>query len=363
MTSNIYISKKKRVPAGFTIVELLIVIVVIAILAAIAIALNNNVRQRAADSVLQALGKEVATSIALYQVENSAYPTNLSTLSMDNKLFNGATAWAYTATSSAYCLSMGSSKTPSTFYVSNTTAAVTSGLCPGHTVAMMGNTDTGAGSYPSRVGYTDITMATHAGDNTEVSIGSIPVGSWMLAVFAYTNNVDPIQPGGWTELMTRHTTNTLQTSIYAKIKESGDASQQLFNAGGVNGEPTTNGVILWGSNADAVSAWRIGPNGDRGSNATSTTTVTPAMTTSISNSLILSISTERTSVTEPTYTSLTGVSPWIWIPQVDANKINTIAIGYETKASPGTSQVMTTTYPNVQTLNGFAVQVIIPPAR
>jgi prepilin-type N-terminal cleavage/methylation domain-containing protein len=363
MTLKIYTSKKKTIPAGFTIVELLVVIVVIAILAAITMAVNNSVRQRAADSAVQAIGKEVATSIALYQVENSAYPPSLSALGMDSKLFNGSTVWAYTATSSSYCLSMGSTKSSSTFYVSNTMSTVTAGLCPGHSMAMLGNTDTGAGSYPSRDGYVDVTTATYAGDNTEVSIGSIPVGSWMLAVFAYNNNEDPIQPGGWTELITRHSTNTLQTSIYAKIKESGDVSQQLFNAGGVNGEPTTNGVILWGSNSDTVSAWGIGSFGDRGSNASSTTTVTPAVSTTISKSLILSISTERTAASESIYTSLTGVSPWIWIPQPNTNKINTIAIGYETKDTPGVSQVMTTTYPNVQTLNGFAVQIVIPPAR
>lgn len=64
----------KRTEAGFTIVELLIVIVVIAILAAITIVSYNGIASRAQNS--QLLGKVDAYTKALqiYKAQNSTYP-------------------------------------------------------------------------------------------------------------------------------------------------------------------------------------------------------------------------------------------------------------------------------------------------
>jgi len=125
-------------------------------------------------------------------------------------------------------------------------------------------------------------------------------------------------------------------------------------------------VLLWGSGSDAVSSWIVGAPGNRASNATSTTTVTPTITTTVAKSLVLSIALERTSATETNYTSLTGATPWIWIPQLtstgNTNRQQTIAIGYEEKDTPGVSPVMTVTYPNVQATNGMGIKVAIPPS-
>jgi len=56
--------KNKHVQAGFTIVELLIVVIVIAILAAITIVAYNGIRDRASDSAAKTELSQAGTKLA-----------------------------------------------------------------------------------------------------------------------------------------------------------------------------------------------------------------------------------------------------------------------------------------------------------
>jgi prepilin-type N-terminal cleavage/methylation domain-containing protein len=385
MTTHRYLTHTKK-SSGFTIVELLIVVVVIAILATITVVSYNGVTQRATQSSMQSSARQIADRIELYNLDNGSYPSSLDALASNRDLYsNTKLRWAYTSSVGAYCLSVGSTDTKATFNVTNTTGDVESGMCANHTVAMLVTGDpevnnsgiVGGGggtgptqptvNYPTRGGYTNITESTYSGntggiDYTDVNISSIPVGSWMMVVYAYTNTADPIFPSGWSTIISRHTVGSLQTYAFAKIKEASDSNQQLFDAPGGYGEGTISAVILWGSGSAPVSSWSLGAWGDRGTYGTTTTTVTPAVTTSVAKSLVLSISTERTSATETNYTSLTGATPWIWIPQVGSGRLQTITIGYQEKETPGAASAMTVTYPNPHAANATAIQVVIPPA-
>lgn len=77
----IYLKNKKHLKktklAGFTIVELLVVIVVIGILAAISIVSYNGITQRAKDIALQSDLTNAKTILSLYQVEHGFYPASL----------------------------------------------------------------------------------------------------------------------------------------------------------------------------------------------------------------------------------------------------------------------------------------------
>jgi prepilin-type N-terminal cleavage/methylation domain-containing protein len=73
----------KQRNAGFTIVELLIVIVVIGILAAITIVAYNGVQARARNVDRQADVNAIVKALALYYVDNGNYPKQGTVVGMD----------------------------------------------------------------------------------------------------------------------------------------------------------------------------------------------------------------------------------------------------------------------------------------
>lgn len=68
---------KGKFTAGFTIVELLIVIVVIAILAAISVVAYTGVQSRARDSQRVQDIKVIAKALEMYYIDNGGYPEGL----------------------------------------------------------------------------------------------------------------------------------------------------------------------------------------------------------------------------------------------------------------------------------------------
>lgn len=353
--------KKRQLKTnGFTIVELLIVVVVIAILAAITIVAYNGIANRARQASMQATIEQTMKQVSNYKTLNGSYPTSLSVLNNNEGPKAGPDIiFAYTLEgASDYCLTIATTTSTATFYGCGSAGTIKAGTYSGHTSII------GGGGYPTRGGFTNITTSYGSGDTMAVPIGSIPDGSWMIAVFTTYIGSDFTAPSGWTALAPRKTTNTLQTSLFAKIKQTGDAASQEFESPGAPGSPYVNAALIWGGNATPVASWVVGSFGDRSVNATPTTAVTPTITTSAARSLVLSIATERTNTDEANYVSLTGATPWVWIPQPtgDLSKNQTITIGYSEQATAGTTQAMTVTYPNSQTNNATAVQVAIPPA-
>lgn len=69
---------------GFTLIELLVVVIIIGILAAIAIPVFMNQRQKAVDSSVQSDLRAVATEIESYWVDNQEYPA-ADVFDKDNK--------------------------------------------------------------------------------------------------------------------------------------------------------------------------------------------------------------------------------------------------------------------------------------
>lgn len=125
---------KRQGRAGFTIVELLIVIVVIGILAAITIIAFNGVQSRAKTATLQSDIENSAKSLAAFKLSSStdSYPANLTEANLKATSPN---TYQYTVDNTAspktYCLSITAPSFDTTYYV-NQTGVVQAGLCPGH---------------------------------------------------------------------------------------------------------------------------------------------------------------------------------------------------------------------------------------
>ena len=113
--------------AGFTIVELLIVIVVIAILAALSIVAYTGIQNRALASALKSDLRNGATQLGLIKAEDDTYPASGSTLQKSPD-----TSFVYARTSSGgYCLSATSSRSATLqFYITSDNPTPSEGVCP-----------------------------------------------------------------------------------------------------------------------------------------------------------------------------------------------------------------------------------------
>src|SRR5690554_4482786 len=75
MIARIQQSMKEK-DKGFTLIELLVVIIIIGILAAIAIPVFLNQRERAVDTSVRSDLRTIATELETYYVDNQEYPAD-----------------------------------------------------------------------------------------------------------------------------------------------------------------------------------------------------------------------------------------------------------------------------------------------
>ena len=117
--------------AGFTIVELLIVIVVIAILAAITIVAFNGIQERARISSVSSALSQANKKLAAFAVDGNGYPPDLATVDIRN---GGNVTYQYSVNNSAnpatYCVTVTNGTT--SYKASSTSQAPSAGGCAGH---------------------------------------------------------------------------------------------------------------------------------------------------------------------------------------------------------------------------------------
>ena len=170
--TNLKYSPGYKNKAGFTIVELLIVVVVIAILAAITIVAYNGIQNRAKQSAAQSAASQVTKKVMSYAVLNAdQYPATLAAVDISN---SGDTSYQYSVNNSGssktYCVT--TTVNAISYFSSNAQTAPAVGACPGHgangvaTITNLIKNPTGVGT----VGWFGMLGGTT--DTANVSFGS-----------------------------------------------------------------------------------------------------------------------------------------------------------------------------------------------
>lgn len=339
--------------SGFTIVELLIVVVVIGILASITIVSYNGIVEKARETQMKSNLSSIFTQLSVDKVYDGIYPMSLAAADGGRGIV--------AETDASYQYTYDNSASPATFcvtyyksglvYFINELGESAAGACLGHSTS-------GEGA-PQIAGYHDFSANEVTGGMIIDPGTSIADGSWMVVVLAYTADTYPTMPAGWSTLVARTSIGTVRTTVFAKIKDAGDTFP--MQATYPTGKDSSNGTVFWGTGASPVSNWILG--GIFARNGTTTyqyTTVSPSLTTTSSQNLVLAVSTDRTIAAETDVSSISGATKWFYIPQIGTAKLQTITLGTFVQASAGPTPTVTTTYPNPQTYNGQAFQIALP---
>jgi glycerophosphoryl diester phosphodiesterase len=208
----------------------------------------------------------------------------------------------------------------------------------------------------SLVGYTTAEFTTGTFNYTLTPGGTIADGDWLVAVVVTGQGQVLAVPTGWTALYNMKSTGTLNTAVFTKKRLAGDTGY-TFTFGG----STTSGkiAVMWVRGA-ADTGWVIPTDGRYRANSGGTVNNIADPITVAANTMALVISTERTTATESNITSMTGATPWFFVPQNGTTQIETISVGSVLSSAGGATPSVTITYPNTQASNGWAVQLGIP---
>lgn len=121
--------------AGFTIVELLIVIVVIAILASIIVVGYSGAREQAMQSNVKTDLRAASAQVKVEKSNKGKYPATQAEVDGGKGLKKSAgTTYQYVAGSTGYCISASSDRTSKVFRITSSQGNVEEGTCAGFDV-------------------------------------------------------------------------------------------------------------------------------------------------------------------------------------------------------------------------------------
>ena len=169
MMNHMSTSRKR---AGFTIVELLVVIVVLAILVSITVIAYNGVASRAHDNQLAGDATQAATQLQLDKTTSGeVYPASTADANGGKGLkASGGDVYQYTVDNvtmpPSYCLSVTNPGFSNTYYISSSTGRPAKGLCAGHVQSPSAN------SLTPPANTTNITMTVPSSATTNMAYTS-----------------------------------------------------------------------------------------------------------------------------------------------------------------------------------------------
>ena len=209
----------------------------------------------------------------------------------------------------------------------------------------------------TQIGHVEADFVTGTFDYTLTPDGTIATDDWMVAVVVTGQGQVLTVPTGWTALYNMKQAGTLFTAIFTKKRVAGDTGY-LFHFGA----STTSGkvALIWFRGV-ADTGWIVPADGRlRATTGSTFNNIADPITTTLANTFVVTVSTERTTATEANYTSMTGTTPWFYRAQVGSTQIETIAVGTRNYATAATTDPVTVVYPNTQASNGWAVQLGLP---
>lgn len=138
------INSIKKQGAGFTIVELLIVIVVIAILAAIVTVAYNGVTTQAVESSMKSDLQNAVTALELEHTASGSYPASPAALNDGQGLrASGDSILTYSGSGEKFCVSISNSRTATQLRIRSDDRQIVTGRCEAVVTTLAGAAATG----------------------------------------------------------------------------------------------------------------------------------------------------------------------------------------------------------------------------
>ncbi len=172
--------------AGFTIVELIIVVIIISLLATIVVVAYRGIRERAVEASQLSDLKNAAEIIDVEKTRVGSYPIDASSANNGVGLeTSGSNTITYVVEGDIYCVAVYSPLTKKTFNYQNTTRETKSGVCPA--LVASGWKETAASdSYTCGISSGNVLYCWGAGVSSPAALGAgaIPTGAILSGLTA-----------------------------------------------------------------------------------------------------------------------------------------------------------------------------------
>lgn len=197
------------------------------------------------------------------------------------------------------------------------------------------------------------------GNRTVTPNASTAVGDVMVLPVGFQDSsaTTITTPSGFTVQKSAILTGTLKTSLFTRTRQSGDSTWTYAP----NQSVETSHLVLSVNGGDPASLI-VGADGTRAASGGTTATTAPSITTTVANTRVFIIATERTTANETVEATVNNGFTKILHTYANGTSAESIFLGFKDVATPGAVGATTVTFQNSQASNGYAVLFAVAPA-